>query len=228
MSSLYKRASPSQKRILRAVEGAVKDAAHAHSNAIIPNSFARSVAKRAAGTLTAQWPEVLAAGFNQPSDRVGAGNSWTAQPRSAQSNQRVGRGSSYLQRRSPLPMLWKALSARIRPLRDCGQSEKAEALVDVLKMIAGMQRSTRRMIEDALRAAATPASSGRDTATIEACKAAICSGCASGVEINKAGFHQHNGLTFPCHATALAAPADWQQDKAETSVLPRAIMTEER
>jgi hypothetical protein len=84
---------------------------------------------------------------------------------------------------------------------------------------------------DVIRALATPAPSGHDPATIEACKAAICSGCASGVEINKAGFHQHRGYIFPCHATALkalATPADWQQDKAETSVLPRATLTEER
>lgn len=142
MPSLYKRATPSQKRILRAVEGAVKNAAHAHAGALLPHNFARSVAKRAAGTLTAQWPEVLAAGFDRPSDRVGADISWTARPRRAQDLQRDGRGSSHLPRRSPLPMLWKALSAKIRPLREAGQHERADAFVDVLKMIAAIQRPT--------------------------------------------------------------------------------------
>lgn len=61
MASLYKRATPAQARMLRIVAGAVMNAAHAHPEVIIPESFARSVAKRAAGTLTAQWPEVLAA-----------------------------------------------------------------------------------------------------------------------------------------------------------------------
>ncbi|MGM4906310.1 hypothetical protein AB8B21_05465 [Tardiphaga sp. 866_E4_N2_1] len=140
MSSLYKRANPSQKRILRVVEGAVRNAAHAHSDIIVPNSFARSVAKRAAGTLTAQWPDVLAAGFDEPSDRVGADISWTAQPQGAQRLKRAGRGSPHPLRRSPLPVLWKTLSAQIRPMREAGQSERAAAFIDVLKLIASMQR----------------------------------------------------------------------------------------
>ena len=60
MVSLYKRATPSQARILRSVEGAVKNAADGHPSYNLPENFARSVAKRAAGTLTAQWPDVLA------------------------------------------------------------------------------------------------------------------------------------------------------------------------
>lgn len=69
MASLYKRANPAQQMMLRIVAGAVKNAADAHGVAL-PKSFARSVAKRLAGTLTAQWPEVLAA--NAPSDQVGS------------------------------------------------------------------------------------------------------------------------------------------------------------
>lgn len=141
MTSLYKRASPSQVRILRAVEGAVKNAADGHPSYILPKSFARSVAKRAAGTLTAQWPEVLAAGVTASSDRVGADIFQTARPRSAQAKKRAGRGSSHLLRRSPLPALWKALAAQIRPLRESGQSTKADAFVEVLKLIATIQRS---------------------------------------------------------------------------------------
>ena len=53
MTSLYKRASVRQARILKIVEGACRNAAHAHGEAVLPKNFARSVAKRAAGTLTA-------------------------------------------------------------------------------------------------------------------------------------------------------------------------------
>lgn len=60
MVTLWKRATPSQYYMLRAIAGAVRNAAHAHAMEL-PLSFARSVAKRATGTLTAQWPDVLAA-----------------------------------------------------------------------------------------------------------------------------------------------------------------------
>lgn len=60
MATLWKRATPSQRVALRIVAGAVMNAAHAHGTNIT-KSFARSVAKRAIGTLTAQWPDVLAA-----------------------------------------------------------------------------------------------------------------------------------------------------------------------
>lgn len=59
MTTLYRRATPQQRRVLRIVEGAVRNAAHAHG-LTLPPRFARSVAKRAAGTLTAQWPDALA------------------------------------------------------------------------------------------------------------------------------------------------------------------------
>src|SRR5260370_35193289 len=69
MAPLYKRASPAQRRILRVVEGAVLNAADAHGR---PRDryIARSIAKRAAGTLTASWPEVLAARSLLPSDKA--------------------------------------------------------------------------------------------------------------------------------------------------------------
>lgn len=139
MVTLYKRATPSQVRILRAVEGAVKNAADAHSCDTLPRNFARSVAKRAAGTLTAQWPEVLAARLDGPSGRADAKTCLIAQPRGAHLIKRVGRGSSQTTRRSPLPTLWKNLAAQIRPLKEAGQIERADAFVDVLKMIAALQ-----------------------------------------------------------------------------------------
>src|SRR5258708_36230971 len=56
---------------MRAVEGAVLNVADAHGR---PRDryIARSIAKRAAGTLTASWPEVLAARALLPSDKARA------------------------------------------------------------------------------------------------------------------------------------------------------------
>ena len=60
MASLYKRANPMQARMIRIVEGAVKNAFDAHPEVEDKNKFARSVAKRAVGTLTSQLGDVLA------------------------------------------------------------------------------------------------------------------------------------------------------------------------
>ena len=142
MASLYNRATPSQYRILRAVEGAVKNASDAHPSYKIPENFARSVAKRATGTLTAQWQDVLAARFDGRSEKVGEDRVPSRSPRLRSCSNRSGRGSSdLLRRRSPLPALWKALACQIRPLRSQGNHEKAEAFIEVLKMISAMQRN---------------------------------------------------------------------------------------
>jgi hypothetical protein len=55
VSTLYKRANPIQVRMLRIVEGAVHNTLHAHKDKEVSNErFARSVAKRAVGTLYSQ------------------------------------------------------------------------------------------------------------------------------------------------------------------------------
>ncbi len=58
MASLYKRATKEQQQMLRIIAGAVRNAAHAHGITLEKN-FARSVAKRAVGTLTAMAPRSL-------------------------------------------------------------------------------------------------------------------------------------------------------------------------
>jgi hypothetical protein len=70
MTSLYNRATSVQERILRIVEGAVRNAAACHSEARFSHKFPRSVAKRAAGTITAQLAVTLAG--SGPSDQGGA------------------------------------------------------------------------------------------------------------------------------------------------------------
>lgn len=65
------------------------------------------------------------------------------------------------------------------------------------------------VVADAILAALTGAGyqivppGGIHGPTREAAAKALCSGCASGVMINEAGFHQHNSFTFPCHAEAV-------------------------
>src|ERR1700753_2223904 len=61
MVSLYNRASAPQARILRIIEGAVKSASDAHPGIKVKERHRRSIAKRAAGMVTAQWPELLSA-----------------------------------------------------------------------------------------------------------------------------------------------------------------------
>lgn len=72
MASLYTRKTFRQRRALRIVAGAVMNAAHAHPQYGIDEKIARSIAKRAVGTLTAEWPvlalvdERLASDHEQP------------------------------------------------------------------------------------------------------------------------------------------------------------------
>ena len=59
MTTLANRATPAQHRIMRVIHGACINAGHAHPQAGMTPSFARSIAKRATGTLSAL-PGVLA------------------------------------------------------------------------------------------------------------------------------------------------------------------------
>jgi hypothetical protein len=124
--------------IYRAVDGAVRNVAHHHPkwSASHPD-IARSIAKRAAGTLTADWPDVLAA-RGVPSDADGPGyrGHW---PPSRAARTRSGRGASSKPRRSPssLRQIWNEISAMVTPARKAGNTERVAALVDVLKLIGG-------------------------------------------------------------------------------------------
>jgi hypothetical protein len=60
MTTLYKRATSRQLLVMRIIEGAVRDAAQAHRGETDIARLARSIAKRATGTLTAEMPDVLA------------------------------------------------------------------------------------------------------------------------------------------------------------------------
>jgi hypothetical protein len=137
MASLYRRATPSQARILRAVEGAVRNTQHAHPELSISPRHRRGIAKRAAGTLTAQWPDVLAAKrIRLPSESHDEFVTWDNNRRGQPSvTGATGRDAGELYGRVPLRLLIKSISCQIKPLKLAGQTERAEALIDVMKLI---------------------------------------------------------------------------------------------
>jgi hypothetical protein len=144
MASLYTRATPSQARILKIVEGACINARDAHPNVQINRRFARSVAKRAAGTLTAQWPDVLAAGALQPSDGAEANPSGadrrgvshlTRHAVTAQLVKRTKASASYERRRS-LRFLHRRIGYLCGQAKRSGDASAHAAFVTALRLIA--------------------------------------------------------------------------------------------
>lgn len=122
-------------RIYRAVEGAVRNTADGHPNWPLTEEMARSIAKRATGTLTAAWPDVLAA-HRLPSDAGGPGNVAQWPPRRFARKRSVGERRYGFSRRSPLRQLWNEVSSMVGPAKRAGQTERAEALIDVLRAIS--------------------------------------------------------------------------------------------
>lgn len=147
MATLYKRANPSQRRILRIVEGAVKNARDAHQyNTGVTDFFARSVAKRAAGTISAQWPELLAA-RHAPSDRAVGDSMWITPPSMAHSAKPSRRGAAQHSSRtppSPFKLLYTRLGAMAGWARKAGHEGRASALADALRVIASVEAELRR------------------------------------------------------------------------------------
>ncbi len=157
MATLYKRATPAQRRILRVVEGAVLNAADAHGR---PRDryIARSIAKRAAGTLSAQWAEVLAARSLLPSQQAQAHCSCPACERRAHHAKRLVRrqriigtcgslsgGERHsLSRRSPLFHFWLQLAHGMRALKLAGDTVRFEIHRDLLR---GLDKGMRREME---------------------------------------------------------------------------------
>lgn len=133
--------NPDKRRVARAVSGAVRNAMHAHRGWKIDPRFAASIAKRAAGTLTAPKPDVLAARSASSDQAVGIASS-AERPCASLGNNRTGhRRGAAAKRRSPLPGLWRQISIMVGAAKRAGQDERAAALIDVLRMIARRQRT---------------------------------------------------------------------------------------
>lgn len=139
MSTLLKRSTPPQFRMLRAIAGAVDNAAHAHKLEI-PRHFAHSVAKRATGTLTAQWPEVLAATADNRRQEGLRARLTTRRPRGDHSDGDHSKGGRLgLLRRSPIRALWKRFAAGMWRFKH-GPPEIYAAHVRILKLLDQAQR----------------------------------------------------------------------------------------
>jgi hypothetical protein len=136
MVTLSKRATPSQQRILRAVAGAVKNVADHHPEYCLTPKMGRSIAKRAAGTLSSQWDGVLAAALLS-SDRAGASPVAAASPAASNGLTMPSKGRvSARSRRAPLRLLWKELAVKVGKAKREGNLERAQAFIEVLRRIA--------------------------------------------------------------------------------------------
>jgi hypothetical protein len=139
MATLEKRATPSQYRMIRAIAGAVRNAAHAHKMEL-PSSFPSSVAKRATGTLTADWQDVLAA---KTSSRQNGSHDTplTCEPRCDHTYVVDRKGDRpRTAGRSPIRAVWKQFAMAMSNIKRNGTPEQYEAYVRVLKLLDEAQR----------------------------------------------------------------------------------------
>lgn len=135
MTSLYNRATPCQAKVLKIIEGAVRNAEHAHKWNF-PARAPRSIAKRAAGTLTAQWPEVLAAA-GRSSSELATGRLVFPKPNvgcEPVANQQ--RRAAHL--RSRLARLQLVIGSMAGQARRDGSLDRHAALVEVLRLMAAI------------------------------------------------------------------------------------------
>ena len=162
MTTFAARASPSQARILRIVEGAVLNTADAHR---IPRDkrLARSIAKRAAGTLTSQWTSASAADARPSESGIGkeglcracecrkhVGRKHARRERAALINgAEAVRGSTaasagppYSGRRAPLLELWARLAGEMRRVRRSGDAGEIAAYIRLLRLIDELHRDS--------------------------------------------------------------------------------------
>jgi hypothetical protein len=112
--------------------------------------FARGVAKRAVGTLSAQWAGVLAVEASRPSraaaadlvigSRAGVTFALSGK-RSAQfSSRKLGGASEGLRSLAPLKRAEKELARRISPARARGEIERANALIEALTVMGTFRK----------------------------------------------------------------------------------------
>lgn len=138
MPTLWKRATPAQRILLRIVYGSVLNTFDAHGM-VRHNSFARSVAKRAAGTLSAAWPSVLASGTSGR-QKGSRDRSQSHDPQSLLPAEGALKGDRLISgRRSPLYFTWKRISASMISVKKSGDIAEFEARVRLLKLLNQVQ-----------------------------------------------------------------------------------------
>lgn len=126
-------------RIFRAVEGAVRNTAHGHPRWNLTRTMATSIAKRATGTLTAEWPDVLAARLSPSDSAIGTGSAVQWPPRQHATMATRKGGALVTRGRPPLHVLWKKLSSRIaeakREAEYTGNTERVKALIEAIRLL---------------------------------------------------------------------------------------------
>lgn len=133
MATFLARATPAQAKLFRMIEGACVNAAHAHPQWEIDRRFAPSIAKRAAGTIVAGWPDVLAASAVS----MAGADTLLTEPAACgcQGTNTHKWGASHCQRRAPLPLLFQQIGKLAQTANRSGQTERHQALVDALRLI---------------------------------------------------------------------------------------------
>jgi len=154
MTTLYKRASPGQAQALRIIAGAVLNTHDAHPGKYrIDARFARGVAKRAVGTLSAQLADTLAVRISRPSE-MDVGHHLThiqtgdtpaiSGKRPAQRGSRSMRASDNLVSLALFKRAEKALRALVNPAHSNGQQERADALIEALTVMGRLRKTAER------------------------------------------------------------------------------------
>ncbi len=144
MSSLWKRASPREVKVLRIIAGAVLNTNDAHPGRyVVDAKFARGVAKRAVGTLSAQWSGVLAVGISRssvavPSELTRAGLLGTHIRKSRRRKADLFAPSAGSL--APIKLAEKEIARRIKPARLSGETARADALVEALKVLGHFRK----------------------------------------------------------------------------------------
>lgn len=136
MSTFTKRATPRQCVVFRMIRGAVWNAADCHPNWEIDRRYAASIAKRAAGTLTAGWPEVLAAPL-VPSEEAGDGFAAPVSRRGRSMSMKRSAGEGPTNSYGPSHRrTQRLLGAMASQARKAGMVEREKALTDALRLLA--------------------------------------------------------------------------------------------
>jgi hypothetical protein len=119
--------------MLRGVAGAVRNTAHAH-NVTLPNNFARSVAKRAIGTLSALTPPEALAGDKNPSQEGSGKSVASSDPSGSNSDQGPRKGDRLTsQRRSPLRQLHLKIAKQMIKIKSSRSQEDIDGYIRVLQ-----------------------------------------------------------------------------------------------
>ena len=134
MTSLYIRATPRQAKVLKIIEGAVRNADHVHGWNL-PAKAPKSIAKRAAGTLTAAWPGVLAEAIRRPVRTDAADTHTPRAPNVAGdfSNRRQPQAAQVPSRLGHLQNVIQVMAGKARRAK---RMERHRALVEVLDLMA--------------------------------------------------------------------------------------------